>query len=119
MWRNGRGEVRLVPVGGLWVVSSVGGVLFPCLEVAACGVDGRDGLPDIGVSVSQGCRDVVEVRCLDGLVDATHQKDCETGKCGFDVAWERFPQPVKWRSLLEVVSVGAWLLAFVGVTGVC
>ena len=40
---------------------SVGGVLFPCLEVDAYGMGGRDGLPDIGDSGSQGCRDVVVV----------------------------------------------------------
>ena len=119
MWRDGRDEARLVPVGGLCVVSGVGGVLFPCIEVVACGVYGRDSLPDVGVCDDQGCRGVVVMCCPEGSVSTTYQKDSETGKCGFDAAWERFPQPVKWRSLLEVVSVGAWLLAFVGVTGVC
>ena len=52
--------MRLAPVGGLWVVS-VGGVLFPCLEVDAYGMGGRDSLPNVSVSVDQGRCDVVEV----------------------------------------------------------
>ena len=66
--------MRLAPVGGLWVSSGVDGVLFPCLEVAACDVDGREGLPSMSDSAGQGCCGVVEVWWLGWLMDATHQK---------------------------------------------
>ena len=78
--------MRLVPVGVLWVVSSVGGVLFMCVEVVACGVGGRDSLPDVGVGVVHRCRVVVVVCCLAVLADATCQEDGELGKSDFGVA---------------------------------
>jgi hypothetical protein len=119
LWRDGRDEVRLVPVGGLCVVSGVGGVLFPCIEVVACGVDGRDSLPDVGVCDDQGCRGVVVVCCLEGLVDTTYQEDSETGKCGFGVAWKWSLLPVRRCSVLGVVEVEVRLVMVVGMTGVC
>ena len=111
--------MRLVPVGGLWVVSCVGGVLFRCMEVVACGVDGRNSLPDVGVCVGRGCRGVVVVCCPEGLMETTYQKDSETGKYGFSVAWKWSLQPVKRCSVLGVVEVGVRLVMVVGVTGVC
>ena len=111
--------MRLVPVGGLWVVSGVGGVVFRCMEVVACGVDGRDSLPDVGVCVGQGCRVVVVVCCPEVLVDTTYQKDGELGKYGFGVAWKWSLQPVRRCSVLGVVGVGVRLVTVVGVTGVC
>ena len=60
LWWDGRVWVRLVRVSDFWVVP-IGGVSFPCLEMAAYDMGGRDSLPDVGASVGRGSCDHVEV----------------------------------------------------------
>ena len=58
------------------------------------------------------------VCCPEGLMETTYQKNSETGKYCFGVAWKWSLQPVKPCSVLGVVEVGVRLVMVVGVTGV-
>ena len=56
------------------------------MEVTACGVGGRDSLPDVGVGGGRQSRVAVVVGWPAVLANTTCQKDGKLSKSGFGVA---------------------------------